>query len=93
MSEERFASGELILRTGVYRVEHPQHLLPQEVTLEGGANFPGCAACDEPVAFELLRQVDTRAGTGGFRVALFRLPVLEIHEKEDGEATPEAGVA
>jgi hypothetical protein len=64
--------------SGIYRVVHPQHRLPSEVTLLTNQSFPRCSKCAEPVDFELVRSAPD---IGGFKVMLYELPeVLEQDE-------------
>lgn len=62
---------------GFYRVVHPKHRLPGEVTLLLGQPFPRCSKCAEPIYFELIRSSRSLGMSGnGFRVALYELPEL-----------------
>ena len=72
-----FSSGDRILRTGVYRVEHADHALPLEVSLPAGETFPGCEACDRTVSFAFLRELRRDEPTSW---RLYKLPVLDISE-------------
>jgi hypothetical protein len=63
--------------SGFYRVVHPQHRLPSEVTLLLGQLFPRCSKCAEPVSFELIRAARSLGMNGSrFSVALYELPEL-----------------
>jgi hypothetical protein len=70
----KFATGERVPVSGMYRVRHGSHRLPHEVTLLQDQIFPRCERCGELVRFEMLRTVEPG---NGFRVQLFSLPVLE----------------
>src|SRR5690348_1993855 len=41
-------TGVAVPKSGSYRVYHPQHSLPQEVTLLKDHSFPRCSRCGEP---------------------------------------------
>ena len=69
---QRFESGDMVPRHGVYRVLHARHRLPHEVTLLRGNTFPPCSRCESEVKFELVRGVQP----GAFRIALNELPEL-----------------
>lgn len=78
---ENLRTGCAVPENGFYRVNHPQHRLPSEVTLMFGQSFPRCSKCDEPVYFELVRPVRLAGiNAGGFNVALYELP--ELNDKE-----------
>ncbi len=40
--------------SGLYRARHPGHVLPNDLILLEGFQFPRCARCNNPVEFELL---------------------------------------
>ena len=79
LSKVRFQTGECVPRSGIYRVSHPEHRLPEEITLAAGDQFPSCAACDALVSFRLLRRVEIDPE---FRIHLFLLPVLEDEQQK-----------
>ena len=62
--------------SGIYRVLHPQHRLPKEVTLIRNQKFPRCSRCSEPVGFELVRSAPEAESSHRFQVALYELPEL-----------------
>src|SRR3954465_2365379 len=66
------------LLAGIYRVSHPQHNLPLEVTLLKDQKFPRCSRCNEPVFYELLRSAPavTSSHPDTFQVELYELPEL-----------------
>jgi hypothetical protein len=70
---------------GFYRVKHPQHRLPKEVTLLIGQLFPRCSKCAEPVYFELIRCAPSLGMTRGFNIALYELP--EMAEQDESLAS------
>jgi hypothetical protein len=68
-----FCTGAPVQQSGIYRVIHPQHRLPTEVTLHAEQAFPRCCKCSEPVYFEFAAaRIET--GKGGFRIMLYELP-------------------
>jgi len=70
-------TGCAVPETGIYRVLHPQHQLPGEVTLIRNQPFPRCSKCPEPVCFELVRSAPAiGANPRGFSVTLYELPEL-----------------
>ncbi len=70
-----YRSGEKIPASGIYRVLHQSHRLPDEVTLLKGADFPRCSRCQDEVCFMVVRIVagDLR---GSHPIILHELPVL-----------------
>jgi len=67
--------------SGIYRVSHPQHNLPYEVTLLKDQKFPRCSRCDKPVFFELVRSAPSVSShPSAFTVALYELPELADDE-------------
>ncbi len=75
MNGHRYRTGEGIPKDGIYRVWHDEHRLPTEVTLRKGADFPGCANCEEVVEFELVRTLELT--NTKFLVTLHRIPPLD----------------
>jgi hypothetical protein len=71
-----------VLASGIYRVLHPQHRLPQEVTLVRNQIFPRCSRCKEPVLYEFVRAAPAIASShpSTFSVALYELPELASDE-------------
>jgi len=53
----RYRPGELVPKSGVYRVTHDAHRLMHEATLLAEDRFPLCRQCKHAVRFELLRPV------------------------------------
>jgi hypothetical protein len=83
-------TGETVGKSGIYRVVHSDHRLPDEVTLMDGHTFPNCEKCLAPVEFEFLRPVTNpvfRNGGEPFHVVIHALPVLE----DEAESEPKAG--
>jgi hypothetical protein len=72
-----FRTGELIAKSGVYRVVHANHRLPHEVTLTAGHTFPRCAKCADAVQFELIHAATEMMHEHGFHIVLYELPVEE----------------
>ena len=73
-------TGEPIAVSGIYRVYHKEHRVPDEVTLIKDEIFPRCEKCDEAVRFKLLRKaadISSDSDFGKFGFKLFCLPVME----------------
>lgn len=73
-------TGAPVRESGIYRVSHPQHRLPEEVTLIRDQPFPRCSRCSEAVFYELARSAPSagfHSGTTHFVVSLYELPVIE----------------
>lgn len=90
LSRTRLTTGATVLESGVYHVSHPQHRLPEEVTLIRNQLFPRCSRCSEVVFYELVRSVPsagTLPGTTHFTVALYELPVIEEEDSPDESVT------
>jgi hypothetical protein len=85
LADKTFRTGESILCDGVYRVTHPEHRLPSEITLASGDQFPKCSACDVAVSFRFLRPVTIDPE---FRIHLFELPVLKGKSAEIPKEIP-----
>lgn len=81
-SPSAFRSGDRIPESGIYRVCHEAHRLPEEVTLLGGQSFPVCSRCEEAVRFFLVRSASGMESAAGFRITLHELPVIEEPEAE-----------
>ena len=75
--------------SGIYRVSHPQHRLPQEVTLLEGHLFPRCCRCTDPVYYTLERSAPAGISPHRFSVNLYELP--EMTDGAVGEAESLAG--
>lgn len=73
---QNLRTGCIVPDSGIYRVLHPQHSLPKEITLIRNQNFPRCSKCDEPVCFELVRSAPEAESSHRFHVALYELPEL-----------------
>jgi hypothetical protein len=71
--------------SGIYRVLHTQHHLPEEVTLLANHEFPRCSRCAEAVFYELVRSAPLagllRPGT--FVVSLYQLPEISDEPLEE----------
>lgn len=48
-------TGQEVPNSGIYRVLHSQHRLPEEVVLIAGNKFPRCGKCANAVKFELAK--------------------------------------
>jgi len=77
VSRKIYRTGEPIPESGVYKVSHSAHRLPDEVTLLHGQRFPRCEKCVDLVEFELVKNITNNAGFG---VVLFSLPVIDDEE-------------
>ncbi len=55
MATVTFSSGEVIPSSGVYRVVHAPHTLPEQVALVKGQKFPPCSECKVSVRFTQVR--------------------------------------
>jgi hypothetical protein len=53
----RYKPGQLVPRTGIYRIYHRSHRLMHEATLIEKTYFPRCKRCKSAVRFELARPV------------------------------------
>lgn len=73
-----------ISQSGIYRVIHPEHKLPQEVTLIKDQLFPRCSRCSDPIYFELVRPAPAVHKASDFSVTLYQLPVLAEDESLAG---------
>ena len=61
------STGEAALVSGVYWVEHGQHIARREVFVQKGTLFPACPACQEPLEFRLIEQVNPISDDPDFR--------------------------
>ena len=80
-SKKFFTTGQHIPESGIYRVKHDQHRVPNEVTLLKGQDFPRCGKCGDRVLFELLVAAPDIYADPDFKVVLYELPALS--ELED----------
>lgn len=78
-----FTTGQHILTSGIYRVKHSEHRLPNEVTLLKGQEFPRCEKCGDRVLFELLHAAPYVFADPDFKVVLYELP--ELRPVDDDE--------
>ncbi len=53
---QTYHTGDAIPTSGVYRVYHRAHRLPQEVTLLAGYPFPRCSRCSNAVTFRAIHE-------------------------------------
>lgn len=79
-AKAQFLCGDKIPESGIYRVVHRAHRLPQEVTLLRDQIFPRCTRCEHSVYFELVRSAPDIT-LAPFKVALYALPASD--EEED----------
>jgi len=68
-----FRPGDLILKSGIYRVYHAGHRFPHEVTLLRGETFPPCNKCGDSVSFELVRGIPALEDRD-FQIRLYVIP-------------------
>jgi hypothetical protein len=73
---ETFRTGLKVPESGIYRVIHGEHRLPQEVTLLKGARFPRCSKCTQAVTFVAVSLVP-RLDELRERVTLYELPDID----------------
>ena len=86
VSTIRHRTGLKIPKSGVYRVFHRQHDLPEEVTLVEDEVFPGCTQCGKAIHFEFIRNVEI--DPEGFHVTLHQIPPVTAAQaaaKNDGK--------
>lgn len=57
VSRGLFVSGEMVMESGIYRVEHAGGNSFTEAVLIRGSRLPLCAECQEPLLFWLTRTV------------------------------------
>jgi hypothetical protein len=57
VSDAVYKSGDIVPRSGLYRIDHDQHRLMHEATLTAGMLFPRCRTCKDGVRFTLIRAV------------------------------------
>ena len=74
----RYKPGEIVPRTGVYKIYHNAHRLMHEAALIENALFPKCRKCKDSVRFVLARPIQ------GKPVLPFR-PTELLEEYEGGE--------
>lgn len=56
--DEVFASGEIALHSGLYRLQHDFHAVEEEIFIRRGTTLPACHDCGSPVSFTLVRKVE-----------------------------------
>lgn len=69
-SSKKFAPGESVPTSGIYRVTHDGHRLMHEATLLNNERFPVCKQCGHEVRFELLRAVKNLRILSGYHAIL-----------------------
>jgi hypothetical protein len=80
--QQDLRTGCSVPESGIYRVLHSQHKVPQEVTLIRNHFFPRCSRCSSPIYFELVRPAPAVSNRTEFSVTLYELPVLGEQEDE-----------
>lgn len=63
------STGDVVPRSGIYRVFHHHHLATQVPLLRNGV-FPECRTCTTPLEFELLRAVPVESARSRFRLLM-----------------------
>jgi len=76
MKQKPFTAGCEIPASGIYKVKHGSHDLPNEVILHKGQQFPGCAKCDDLVLFELIHAAPDAFSDPDFCAAFLELRQL-----------------
>src|SRR5947209_19935178 len=56
----RYKPGQIIPRTGIYRIYHSRHRLMHEATLIAQSHFPRCKRCANAVRFVLVRPIQDK---------------------------------
>jgi hypothetical protein len=69
-SSKKLVPGELVPKSGIYRVTHDSHRLMHEATLLKNDRFPVCKQCGQQVRFELLRAVKNPRILSGYHAIL-----------------------
>ena len=76
MNSSNLRTGCTVSQSGIYRVSHSEHRLPEEVTLLKDQTFPRCSRCAQPVFYELVRSAPAASDPRGFVVRLYELPEI-----------------
>lgn len=63
------STGDMVPRSGIYRVFH-HHRLARQLTLLRSSIFPACHTCTTPLEFELLRAVPIESARSRFRLLM-----------------------
>jgi len=63
------STGDVVPRSGIYRVFH-HHRLSRQVPLLRSGIFPECRQCTTPLEFELLRGVPIESARSRFRLLM-----------------------
>ncbi|HWS18583.1 MAG TPA: hypothetical protein VN223_11230 [Candidatus Elarobacter sp.] len=82
-----FRTDATVPQSGIYKIRHKKHRLPHEVILFKDQQFPRCAKCQDAVAFELVRAVNTdNDGTRGLLapICVYELPALDDEQEIAG---------
>lgn len=56
-AKQSHPTGESAPASGVYWVEHGQHIARREVYIHQGTHFPACPRCGEALEFRLVEEV------------------------------------
>lgn len=63
------STGDVVPRTGIYRVFH-HHRLSRQVPLLRNGIFPACKKCTTPIEFELLQAMPIESARSRFRLLM-----------------------
>ena len=66
-----FTTGDVVPRSGIYRICHHHNLAWQVPLLRSGI-FPGCRKCTIPVEFELLLAMPIESARARFRLLMWQ---------------------
>jgi hypothetical protein len=66
--ESSFHSGQVVSRSGHYKISHRLHALGSDIALLKGNYFPSCASCKAPVQFQLTRGIVVESAQERFRL-------------------------
>jgi hypothetical protein len=58
MADAVYRPGDIVPKSGVYRIDHHLHRLMHEATLLEGEKFPLCRKCRAGVSYSLVRAVN-----------------------------------
>lgn len=76
---ESYRPGEIVPRSGIYRIEHDAHRLMHEATLIAESRFPRCKQCGDEVRFTL-----SKAARNGAYIFPFRsTSILEEYPESE----------
>ena len=80
---ESYRPGDIVPRSGIYKIEHHAHRLMHEATLIAKSRFPRCKQCGEQVRFSL-----SKAARNGAYIFPFRSTgILEEYPESEPPLT------